>query len=53
MRVRFSSVFKADLLEGESRYGAISERLGNDFHERVKEAVRVHPALRIGHLRLL
>jgi hypothetical protein len=41
MTVRFSSTFKADLLQEETRYAAISERLGHDFHERVKEAVRV------------
>lgn len=40
MRVIFSSVFKRDLLEAETRYSAISPKLGDDFHERVKEAVR-------------
>lgn len=40
MTVRFSSVFKRDLLEAEGRYLAISSRLGDDFHARVKEAVR-------------
>lgn len=36
----FSSVFQRDLLEAETRYAAISPRLGDDFHERAKEAVR-------------
>jgi hypothetical protein len=40
MRVVFSSVFKRDLLEAESRYAAISLKLGDDFHERAQEAVR-------------
>lgn len=40
MIVRFSSVFKRDLLEAETRYTSISARLGDDFHARVKEAVR-------------
>lgn len=40
MTVVFSSVFKRDLLEAETRYSAISPRLGDDFHARVKEAVR-------------
>lgn len=40
MRVVFSSVFKRDLLEAETRYSAISPKLGDEFHERVKEAVR-------------
>lgn len=40
MRVVFSSVFKGDLLEAETRYAAISPKLGDDFHERAKEAVR-------------
>ena len=29
------------MLLAESRYAEISERLGDDFHERVKESVRV------------
>ena len=41
MNVVFSSFFKRELLEEESRYAAISPRLGDDFHQRVKEAVRV------------
>ena len=41
MKVFFSSFFKQALLEDESRYSAISARLGEDFHERVKDAVRV------------
>ena len=40
MRVVFSSAFKRDLLEAESRYAAISLKLGDDFHERTQEAVR-------------
>ena len=40
MTARFSSVFKKDLLEAEARYAAISPKLGDDFHARVKEAVR-------------
>jgi hypothetical protein len=40
MSVRFSSVFKKDLLEAETRYAATSPKLGEDFHARVKEAVR-------------
>jgi hypothetical protein len=40
MKVRFSSLFKADLLEAGTRYASISPRLGDEFHRRVKEAVR-------------
>jgi len=40
MSVRFSSVFKKDLLEAGMRYAAISPRLADDFQARVKEAVR-------------
>lgn len=40
MKVVFSSVFKRDLLEAETRYATISPKLGDDFHERAKEAVR-------------
>jgi hypothetical protein len=40
VKVVFSSIFKRDLLEAETRYSEISPRLGDDFHERVKEAVR-------------
>ncbi|HRG57151.1 MAG TPA: type II toxin-antitoxin system RelE/ParE family toxin [Lacunisphaera sp.] len=40
MKVIFSSAFKRDLLEAESRYAAISPKLGDDFHERAQEAVR-------------
>lgn len=40
MSVTFSSVFKKDLLEAGTRYAAISPKLGEDFHVRVKEAVR-------------
>ena len=41
MKIVFSSFFKQGLLEEESRYASISSRLGEDFYERVKEAVRV------------
>jgi hypothetical protein len=41
VKVIFSSLFKRDLLEAETRYLEKSPRLGEDFHERVKEAVRV------------
>lgn len=41
MKVIFSSDFKTDLLDAESRYAAISEKLGADFHDRVQEAVLV------------
>jgi hypothetical protein len=40
MSVRFSSVFKRQLLDAETQYAAISPKLGDDFHARVKEAVR-------------
>ena len=40
MNVVFSTFFKQELLHEESRYSKISARLGEDFHERVKEAVR-------------
>lgn len=40
MRVRFSTFFKRELLDAESRYAAISEALGKEFHERVKETAR-------------
>ena len=40
MRAVFSSLFKQDLLDAETRYYSISERLGSDLHERVKNAVR-------------
>jgi hypothetical protein len=40
VKVTFSSVFKQDLLAEETRYAEISPKLGEDFHERVKEAVR-------------
>jgi hypothetical protein len=36
----FSSLFKKDLVEAETRYYSISDRLGSDLHERVKNAVR-------------
>lgn len=40
MNAVFSTLFKEDLLEAEIRYYSISERLGSDLHERVKNAVR-------------
>ena len=40
MTVRFSSVFKGDLLAAGTRYAALSPKLGDDFLLRVKEAVR-------------
>jgi ParE toxin of type II toxin-antitoxin system, parDE len=40
MTVRFSGVFKRDLLEAETRYSAISQSLGDEFHSRVKETTR-------------
>ncbi|MBI5768580.1 MAG: hypothetical protein HZA93_12350 [Verrucomicrobia bacterium] len=40
MKVVFSSIFKQDLLEAETRYASISPRLGEDFHERVKATIR-------------
>lgn len=41
MKIVFSSFFKQGLLEEETRYASISPRLGDDFHARVKDAVRV------------
>lgn len=40
MRVAFSTFFKQELLQAETHYASVSQRLGDDFHERVKEAVR-------------
>ena len=40
MNAVFSSLFKKDLVEAETRYYSISDRLGSDLHERVKNAVR-------------
>jgi len=40
MKVVFSSLFKQDLLDAETRYASTSTRLSDDFHNRVKEAVR-------------
>lgn len=40
MKAVFSTLFKKDLLEAETRYAEISPRLGEEFHERTKEAVR-------------
>lgn len=40
MKVVFSSLFKSDLLDAETRYFGISDRLGSDLYERVKNAVR-------------
>jgi len=41
LKVVFSALFKADLLREGTRYGAISPKLGDDFHDRVKETARV------------
>lgn len=41
MKLIFSSFFKQGLLEEETRYASISPRLGDDFHARVEDAVRV------------
>lgn len=40
MNAVFSSLFKKDPVEAETRYYSISDRLGGDLHERVKNAVR-------------
>lgn len=40
MNAIFSTLFKQDLLDAETRYFSISDRLGNDLHERVKNSVR-------------
>ncbi len=40
MKVFFSTVFKQDLFDEETKYSSISVRLGEEFHERVKEVVR-------------
>ena len=40
MKVVFSSEFKTDLLAAETRYEDLSDKLGGEFHERVKETVR-------------
>ena len=40
MKVFFSGDCKRDLLEASSRYATISTKLGDDFHDRVREAVR-------------
>ena len=40
MKAVFSACFKQDLLDAETRYFSISDRLGSDLHERVKNAVR-------------
>ena len=41
MKVVFSSFFKQEILHAETRYAEASERLGEDFHQRVKAAIRV------------
>jgi len=48
LKVIFSSLFKADLLREGTRYGTISQKLGDDFHDRVKETARVIAKLRGG-----
>jgi hypothetical protein len=40
VRVVFSTFFKRELLDLQTRYAEVSERLGDDFRQRVKEAVR-------------
>ncbi len=40
MKVIFSSLFKQDLKTAAGRYSEISPRLGQDFTDRVKAAVR-------------
>lgn len=40
MKAIFSFHFKQDLVDAETRYFSISERLGCDLHERVKNTVR-------------
>jgi hypothetical protein len=40
MKVVFSVLFKNDLLEAETHYAGISQRLGDDFYERIKETIR-------------
>ena len=40
MRALFSSLFKADLVQYEAKYGEASERLASAFHERVAGQVR-------------
>jgi len=39
VKIIFSTAFKSDLLEAETRYAAILPRLGDDFHRRVREVV--------------
>jgi hypothetical protein len=48
VNVVFSSSFKQELLNAESHYSEASARLSEDFHERVKEAIRVVIRLRGG-----
>ena len=38
MRVVFSTLFQKDLREAGARYADISPKLGEEFHERVREA---------------
>ncbi len=40
MNLRFSSALKDDLLIADTYYFSISNRLGAEFHERVKETIR-------------
>jgi hypothetical protein len=40
MKVVFSSLFKRDLTEAETKYALMSSRLADDFHARVKENIR-------------
>jgi len=40
VRALFSSLFKADLVQYEAKYGEASKRLASAFHERVAGQVR-------------
>lgn len=40
MKIQFSSKFKDDLLVADTYYFRISNRLGSEFHERIKETIR-------------
>lgn len=41
MKVLFSTFFQQDLLDAETYYARISDRLQDELHARVKEALRV------------
>ena len=40
MNLKFSSRFKEDLLIADTYYFNVSDRLGSEFHDRVKETIR-------------